>query len=55
MYTVPGAGGAIGTEYYPELDLTIVILSNLGFTDLRALSGSIADTALELATGLDAR
>jgi D-alanyl-D-alanine carboxypeptidase len=51
-----GTNGFLSSlSYYPELDLTIVILSNLGFADLGGLSGSIADIALELAAGLEAR
>lgn len=42
-------------EYYPNLDLTIVILSNLGFADIGGLSSSVADIALQLATEMEAR
>ena len=36
-------------EHYPELDLTIAILTNLGFADLGGLSASIAEIALRSA------
>jgi CubicO group peptidase (beta-lactamase class C family) len=51
-----GTNGFLSSlDYYPDLDLTIVILSNLGFTDLGGLSGSIANIALQSATELEAR
>lgn len=51
-----GTNGFLSSlEYYPTLDLTIVILSNLGFADIGGLSSSIADIALQLATEMSAR
>jgi CubicO group peptidase (beta-lactamase class C family) len=51
-----GTNGFLSSlEYYPDLDLTVVILSNRGFTDLCGLSGSIADIALRFSTGSEGR
>ena len=51
-----GTNGFLSSlEHYPELDLTIVILSNLGFTNLGELSRAIATQALKEATERDSK
>lgn len=49
-----GTNGFVSSlEHFPELDVTVVVLSNLGFTDLGSLAGSLAPAAVRRSGGVE--